>query len=95
MARENPTWGHRSIQGELARLGYPIAASTVWEILHTAGFERYTCAHGSLAMGRSICSALIVMVGGSAGVGQDLAAFHRAGEQGTRLRRGRVLADFL
>jgi hypothetical protein len=32
---------------------------------------------------------------GPAEVGQDLAAFHCAGEQGTRLRRGRVLADFL
>ena len=39
MARENPAWGHRRIQGELARLGYAIAASTVWEIRRAAGIN--------------------------------------------------------
>ncbi|MFD0031476.1 integrase core domain-containing protein [Streptomyces sp. NPDC055059] len=37
LARDNSTWGHRRIQGELASLGYPIAPSTVWEILQAAG----------------------------------------------------------
>ena len=39
IATENPTWGHRRVQGEMVRLGHPIAASTVWQILHDAGIE--------------------------------------------------------
>lgn len=39
LAKENRQWGHRRIQGELARLGYHIAHSTVWQILHDAGID--------------------------------------------------------
>ncbi|WP_246291953.1 hypothetical protein [Lentzea indica] len=39
LAAENSSWGYRRIHGELALLGVVIAASTVWEILKTAGVD--------------------------------------------------------
>jgi hypothetical protein len=39
MATDNPTWGHRRVEGELVKLGHPIASSTVWQILHAAGID--------------------------------------------------------
>ena len=39
IATDNPTWGHRRVQGELIKLGHRIAASTVWQILHDAGIN--------------------------------------------------------
>jgi transposase InsO family protein len=46
LATDNPRWGHRRIQGELIGLGYPLAASTVWEILHRAGVDPAPQRHG-------------------------------------------------
>jgi putative transposase len=39
MATDNPTWGHRRVQGELSKLGHSIAVSTVWRILNAAGID--------------------------------------------------------
>ena len=39
LAAENSSWGYRRIHGELAGLGYRIAATTVWSILKRAGID--------------------------------------------------------
>jgi putative transposase len=42
LATENSSWGYRRVHGELAGLGYQIGASTIWKILHDAGFDPST-----------------------------------------------------
>ena len=48
IATDNPTWGHRRVQGELVKLGHPIAASIVWQICMTPGSALHPAAWARL-----------------------------------------------
>jgi putative transposase len=39
LAAENPSWGYVRIHGELVGLGIPLAASSVWNLVHRDGIE--------------------------------------------------------
>jgi putative transposase len=55
LARENESWGYRRIHGEVAGLGITVAASTVWQILKSAGIDPAPPRDGPGRAGRSSC----------------------------------------
>jgi putative transposase len=59
LARENPTWGYRRIQGELSTMGVVLAPSSVWAILQRHGVDPDTVAERSDLVGVPLCPGVI------------------------------------
>lgn len=72
LARENPGWSYRRIQGELVGLGVKLAASTVWTILKQAGIEpapnRHETSWAEFLRDKGSARISVYLTGSSAGV---------------------------